>query len=475
MARSLTILSVNSADLGGGAERIARELHESYTAAGEEAWLAVGTKRGQSPRTLEVPNRSRRSAWARAWLRVADGLPPRGAGFHAARAIREVLAEPARWAARRAGKEDFEFPGTAELLAMPARPPDLLHLHNLHGGYFDLRALPELTARVPTLLSLHDAWLLSGHCAHSLDCGRWETGCGACPALWTYPAVPRDATAFNWGRKRDLFARSALHVGVPCEWLADRVRRSMLMPAVRELRVIPYGVDLDVFTPSDRSAERAALGLDPARPVVLVFANALRARTWKDSTAFRGALERARGAAAGAQWIALGEEGPDEQVGPVRLRRVAAERDDRRLARWYQAADLYVHPARTDTFPLMILEALACGTPVIGSAVGGVPEQIASASFIPGALDGRAGEDATGALVRAGDAAALALAIEGVLGLDTHARSVLSANAARAARRSFDRRRHTREYHEWVQALVAARAGSRGAGTPSGAHPGVAR
>jgi len=457
MARALTILSVNAADVGGGAERVARELHESYAAAGEDAWLAVGTKRGRSLRTLEVPNRRRRSAWARAWMGVADLLPQRGAGFHAARVLREVMAEPARWAARREGKEDFEFPGTAELLAMPARAPDLLHLHNLHGGYFDLRALPELTARVPTVLSLHDAWLLSGHCAHSMGCARWESGCGACPALWIYPAVPRDATAFNWARKQGLFGRCALHVAVPCEWLADRVRRSMLMPAVRELRVIPYGVDVDVFAPADRGEARVALGLDPARPVVLVLANALRTRTWKDSTAFRGALERARGTAAAAQWIALGEEGPDEQVGPVRLRRVPAERDDGKLARWYQAADIYVHPARADTFPLMILEALACGTPVIGAAVGGVPEQIASASFIPGALDGRAGEDATGALVRGGDAVALALAVEGVLGLDAHARSALSANAVRAARRKFDRQRHMREYLEWVRALGSER------------------
>jgi glycosyltransferase involved in cell wall biosynthesis len=453
MPAPLTIVTVNSADLGGGAERVARELHESYAAAGEDAWLAVGRKRGSDPRTFEVPNRERRTAWARAWMRAADALPQRGAGFRAARALREAVAEPARWAGRRRGREDMEFPGTAAILQPGARPADAIHLHNLHGGYFDLRALPAITARATTVLSLHDAWLLSGHCAHSFECERWETGCGACPALWIYPAVPRDATAFNWARKRDLFARSALRVGVPCAWLADRVRRSMLMPAVRELRVIPYGVDLDVFGPADKGAARAALGLDPARPLVLVFANALRARTWKDSATFRGALERLRGPSALAQWVALGEEGPDEQVGAVRLRRVAPEPDDRKFARWYQAADAYVHPAHADTFPLMVVEALACGTPVIGSAVGGVPEQLTSAAFVAGTLEGGAGrDDATGALVRGGDAAALALAIDGVLALEPGARAALSANAARAARAKFDRRRCARDYLDWMRA-----------------------
>ena len=458
--RPLRIVTANTWDSGGGAERVARELHESYAAGGEDSWLAVGTKRGNDPRTVQLPNRERRSGWTRAWMAAADALPQRGAGFHVARACRDVVADPVRWAASQSGREDFDFPGTSALLTLGGRTPDLLHLHNLHSGYFDLRELPLLSARVPTILSLHDAWMLSGHCSHSLGCGRWETGCGNCPALWIYPAVPRDATAFNWERKRDIYARSRLHVAVPCEWLADRVRRSMLMPAVRELRVIPFGVDLDVFRAADRPSVRAGLGLDPSRRVMLVAANALRERTWKDSEAFRGALERLRGEAADAQWIALGEEGPDLQVGTVRLRRVAMESDDRQLSRWYQAADAYVHPARADTYPLMVIEALACGTPVIGTAVGGVPEQIASASFIRGAHERAGRDEATGAVVPAGDPLALAAAIEGMLALDSDARAALSANAARTAREKFDRRRHTREYLDWIHALVAERSGS---------------
>jgi glycosyltransferase involved in cell wall biosynthesis len=455
MPRTLTILSVNSADVGGGAERVGRELHESYAAAGEDAWLAVGSKRGRDPRTVEIPNRAHRSAWARAWMRAADALPQRGAGFRTARALREVVAEPARWAARRQGREDFAFPGTATLLELPSRPPDVLHLHNLHGGYFDLRELPSLTARVPAVLSVHDAWLLSGHCAHSFDCGRWETGCGECPMLWIHPAVPRDATGFNWIRKRDIFARSALHVAAPCEWLADRVRRSILMPAVRELRVIPFGVNLDAFSPEDKAAARADLGLDPARAVFLTFANSLRPRSWKDSGAFREALGRLSGAAANAQWLALGESGPDEQVGAVRIRFVGSETDDRKLARWYSAADAYVHPARADTFPLMVLEALACGTPVVATAVGGIPEQIVSGAFGPGARVSAGTDRATGALVPPGDGRALAAAIAGIAELDAAARAMLSANAARDARTRFDARRHQREYLELLRDVAA--------------------
>jgi glycosyltransferase involved in cell wall biosynthesis len=393
--RQLHIVSASTWDSGGGAERIARELHESYLAAGEDSWLAVGTKLGSDPHTVEVPNRARRSAWARTWMNAADALPQRGAGFHAAKILRGIVAEPARWARRRRGLEDFNFPGTVDALMSGGRMPDAIHLHNLHGGYFDLRQLPLYCKAAPTILSLHDAWMLSGHCSHSLGCGRWETGCGECPALWIYPAVPRDETAFNWGFKRTIYAQSRLNLAVPSQWLADRVRRSMLMPAVNELRVIPFGIDVETFTPGDRAAARRAFGLDPARAVALVSASALRDRTWRDNEQFRGALERLGGAAAEAQWIALGEDGDDVQIGGVRIRRVAAQHDDRELAAWYRAADLYVHPARADTFPLMILESLACGTPVIGTDVGGIPEQLPADSVVPG-----------------GDSAALAAAIE---------------------------------------------------------------
>ncbi len=105
-------------------------------------------------------------------------------------------------------------------------PAQIVQCHNLHGGYFDLRALQWLSARVPTLLTLHDMWTLTGHCAHALGCDRWRTGCGRCPDLKLDPAIRADAypskpvrvvNAYSAGGTADVICR------VYCQALSTRL------------------------------------------------------------------------------------------------------------------------------------------------------------------------------------------------------------------------------------------------------------
>jgi hypothetical protein len=58
---------------------------------------------------------------------------------------------------------------------------DVLHFHNLHGGYFNYLFLPYLTRNKPAVYTLHDMWGFTGHCSYSFDCNRWQKGCGSCP------------------------------------------------------------------------------------------------------------------------------------------------------------------------------------------------------------------------------------------------------------------------------------------------------
>lgn len=192
--------------------------------------------------------------------------------------------------------------------------------------------------------------------------------------------------------------------------------------AARPVDVVPvYGVDLEVFRPSalPRSELRARLGL-PATGALLLFSS--RIAPEKDAgtllTALRGLLDGGRDV-----WLlhrsgghrafldAAGRAGVAERV-------VATDARDPRdgLAADYQAADLCVQASRAEGLGFSALEALACGTPVVASSVGGLIETI------------RDGE--TGWTCPPGDPVALASAIAEAL--DDPAEASRRAEAGRA-------------------------------------------
>src|SRR5437867_12564734 len=74
--RRLRITQVNTADVGGGAERIAWNLHRAYLARGHHSRLVVGLRRSSAPEVVALPNDAFRSGWARAWARVSAPLEP---------------------------------------------------------------------------------------------------------------------------------------------------------------------------------------------------------------------------------------------------------------------------------------------------------------------------------------------------------------------------------------------------------------
>ena len=456
----MRILIASTTDLGGGAETSAWNLFNTYRGRGHLAWLTVGGKRSDNPNVFPIPNEASRSLWARLWLGVGYRI---GLNLHDRQKLNRlndcirIISEPRRWLETEMGYEDYKHPGTHRLLEL-CELPEILHCFNLHGGYFDLRELPWLSGRVPVILDLRDAWLLSGHCAHSFDCDRWKIGCGECPDLNIPPKIRRDATAYNWQRKYKIYAKSHLYVSTPCQWLMKRVAQSMLAPAIVESRVIPTGVDLAVFHRADKSTARAELKLPQDAKILLFAANGVRRNIWKDYDTVRSAValvgdhfQRAK-----ILCLALGDNYPPERLGEAEVRFIPFENNSATIARYYQAADLYVHAARADTFPRVVLEALACSTPVIATAVGGITEQIRGLrceTSRDSYLNTYGADDATGVLTAKGDVEGMAHAIERMLKNDS-LRYRMGENAGKDAEQRFSLQRQADQYLEWYQELL---------------------
>ncbi|HEX4719330.1 MAG TPA: glycosyltransferase [Thermoleophilaceae bacterium] len=408
----MRVLQLNTSDHGGGAQAIAYSLHRAYALRGHDSAIAVGTKRGSDPDVYEIP---RSGTLQRARSRYGSTLR---------------------------GHEDFDFPGTAHLLDLPPWTPDVVHAHNLHAGYFDLRMLPGIARQRPLLLTLHDQWLYTGHCAHPLGHERWREGCGNCPNLGVYPALLRDGTAWNLRRKASIYEGMRVRVATPSRWLMERVHDSVLASAVVESRVIPNGVDLQIFSPGDRAEARRAIGLPVDSPVVMFAANQTRTNPFKDYPTIARAAEILGARGRELTLACVGDPGPDRQLGAVLLRHFANQGEPPALVPFYRAADLYLHAARADTFPNTVLESLACGTPVVATAVGGIPEQVD---------DGE-----TGLLAPLGDAAALADAVERLLD-DSGRRQAMANRAAAVARERYGLDAMVDPYEAWLEELADSR------------------
>ncbi len=438
----LRILNVSPADATGGAHVVCWSLHVGYKKQGHQSWLAVGQKAGLDSRVLLIPNDQCRPAWTRLCYRVRDLIRKQARSLPSVRRVTALLTgvgEPQRWLRTRLGWEDFSYPATGHLLELCPEVPEILHCHNLHGGYFDLRALPALSRLVPVLLTLHDDWLLTGHCAYACECERWSSGCGHCPDLQAYPRIPRDNAAANWRRKRDIYAASRLWVTTPSRWLMERVQGSMLKPLGS--RVIHNGIDLNLFQPGDRRKARALLGIPADARVLLFVANGIRRNSYKDFETMLRAVHQLSEKLPDEkiQFVGLGEDLPPETVGRAQVRFVPFQEAPAAVCAYYHAADVYLHAARADTFPTTILEALACGLPVVATSVGGIPEQIE--------------DGVTGYLTPPSDATAMANCARKLLS-DQELRQRLGRQAAEQARRRFDVNRMVEEYIEWYQEIL---------------------
>ena len=173
--QKMRILQVNSRDTKGGAANVAHNLHRAYQSKGLESFLLVGEKETDDPRILPVNHNKYKSLLTKQLLVLSRKFAEKSSqirGLGRISKLFQFIAEFPRDLNLYLGREDFYAPGTTHILEMVDGPVDILHLHNLHKSWlkerteiFDLRALSQLSKIVPIVMTLRDAWLLSGHCA----------------------------------------------------------------------------------------------------------------------------------------------------------------------------------------------------------------------------------------------------------------------------------------------------------------------
>ena len=326
------------------------------------------------------------------------------------------------------------------------RRADVVHWHLVYPNIVSLPLVPLLTRMRPTVWTLHDPWATTGHCIHPLACERWRTGCGRCPDLKRNFAIWFDTTAFSWRIKRTLYKRSPLTLVVPSRWLKSRVEASPVL-AGRPCHVIPPGLDLERWTLRERDACRARLGIPTTDHVLAFRLPHGRWSTGKGVPWLLRALDLYRPSRA-TTLIAFEDAGALRAMGDkYSIKDMGWLSDEEKLAEVLSAADVFLMPSEAETAPTMALEAMACGTAVIGSNNTGFPEIVRPPH--------------AGLLVPPGDAEALAQAIEQLLSNDD-----LRRGMGEAGRRFVETEHplslHVQRHMELYRNVVAERGVRRG-------------
>jgi glycosyltransferase involved in cell wall biosynthesis len=330
----MNLLIIGTTDILGGAAKVSWEIKDFLEAHGHTVSMFVADKRSDDPHVKVIP---------RIFWQKLCGL---------------VFATDS-------------FIASNWLLDTPEfKAADIIHCHNLHGRYFNLATLQQMSLQKPVVWTLHDEWAITPHCAYTLEGTTLKNGLYVCPSLDTQPRLLWDNTEAITKERARLYRSSRLQIVTPSRWLKKRTEKTLL--GTQPLHHIPNGINPTEFTKTDSQKARAALNLPPDKKIILFLATAGKANTWK-GWAYTQKVISHYSSDPNILFLNVGgfstEQHPEENV----LYRKHVD-NPTELALYYSAADALLFTSIADNFPLVILEAMSCGLPIIAFNVGGVPE-----------------------------------------------------------------------------------------------------
>jgi len=249
---------------------------------------------------------------------------------------------------------------------------DVVHYHLLHNQVLSYAMLDLLTVAKPSILTIHDPWLFTGHCIHPVECNKWESeNCNNCPHISRIFPMKEDNANYMWNLKKSIFSRIDLDIVVSSKWMLDFVKRSPITTNIERVHVIPFGISTELFNchGKDKIEIRKKLGI-PIDDIVLFFRS--------DSGPFKGVpyineMLSLLNTVHPITLLTVGEKGLINK-GKYSQVENGWVNDNNKIADLYAASDIFLMPSLGESFGLMAIEAMSSGLPVVVTRGTALPD-----------------------------------------------------------------------------------------------------
>ncbi len=388
----MNILHINTADILGGAGIAAYRLHQALNKRPDiHSQLLVGIKRGTDENTSSiVENR---------FQYYINRL------FHRA--------------ALKIGWDGFKVFSPKKKLRESVKRADVIHLHNVHGGFFSLPSILQMAEKKPVVWTLHDMWALTGGCCFSYDCTRYLQNC----ITQKDNSYPCKMPHRIYKKKKAIYQKSKIELILPSLYMNNIAKESPLIKDFNAIH-IRFGIDLSNYRPLDKINSKRCFGIDENSTVV-----AFRASNDKQkglSFAIE-AMQRLQSKSK-VSLLTFDQKGLVANLyNKYSVVELGWVKDPSIMAKAFSAMDIFLMPSTAESFGLMAMEAMACGTVVLAFDNTVLSETL----FAP----------AGGITVPQGDTECLKFKLEELI--DNHRyRFDISGNAVALAKRHYDIESH---------------------------------
>jgi glycosyltransferase involved in cell wall biosynthesis len=256
--------------------------------------------------------------------------------------------------------------------------PDIISLHNAHGGYFRTSLLIELSKIAPVVWTLHDMWAFTANAAHTfgdnsyrtLEAGEFENK--------LFPQIGLHTGKWLLKEKKRIYSNSNLTIVTPSKWLLEQAKLSPVFYGKKLVQIL-NGVDLNVFYPHETSKVRFELGIPVDAKVLIFGAENVLSGNYKGGDDLISILKNLDSKLNGrVHLIIIGQSELKIHYNfkNFEIHETGYVFDENQMAKYLSASDIFLYPTKADNLPNALIESISCGTPAVTYDVGGCKEII---------------------------------------------------------------------------------------------------